>query len=71
MRTVHVRIAVAVDTEGDWNSCGWRDGDEKDVMGICVETLGSGEARYWLEADLPVPCVQTIQAAVSTMEGMP
>lgn len=70
MATVKVRIAVAVDPEGDWNSCGWKDGDVKDAMGICVDTLGSGEARYWLEAELPIPEIATIHATV-TKESAP
>ena len=65
MATVKVRIAVAVDPDGDWNSCGWKDGDDKDKMGMCCDTLGSGEARYWLEAELPIPEIAKIQAVVT------
>jgi hypothetical protein len=65
MASVKVRIAVAVDPDGDWNSCGWKDGKAADAMSICVDTLASGEARYWLEAELPIPEIATIQAAVS------
>jgi len=68
MATVKVRIAVAVDPDGDWNSCGWKTGTNKDAMSICVDTLGSGEARYWLEAELPIPEIATIRAAVTSDE---
>lgn len=64
MATVRVRIAVAVDVQGDWNSCGWKGGDDKEAMKICCETLEAGEARYWLEADLPIPEHATIHADV-------
>jgi len=69
MPTVRVRIAVAVDPDGDWNSCGWKGGGDENAMEICTESIGSGEARYWLEADLPVPEIATIQAAVTKDEG--
>ncbi|HXS04869.1 MAG TPA: hypothetical protein VN731_10360 [Rhodanobacter sp.] len=56
MTTVKVRIAVAVDAKGRWNSCGW-DGAKSDAdkMDLCVETLAGGEARYWLDAELALP----------------
>jgi hypothetical protein len=66
-RTVKVRIAVAVDPTGDWNSCGYKTsdkGDEDGVMQICVDTLGSGEARYWLTAELEVPEAKEVVATV-------
>lgn len=69
MKTVRVRIAVAVDPEGRWNACGWNRDDgsvapDKDKMEAAREMVDEGEARYWLEADLPIPTESTVEARV-------
>jgi hypothetical protein len=70
-KTVKVRIAVAVDPEGDWNATGWRgrDGEpvDEEAMEIVADNLNPGERRFWVEAELPVPerDAVTIQGAVS------
>lgn len=61
-RTVRVRIAVAVDADGNWNSDGHcealnmgvprTDADKAECAG---DPLGSPQALYFLEADLPLP----------------
>ena len=65
MKNVKIRIAVAIDPSGEWNSCGYSGSSDKDKMDICVDPLVEGEARYWLEADLMVPEINTIQADIS------
>lgn len=68
MATVKVRIAVAVTPEGDWNACGWSGtASDDDKMSICVDSLASGEKRYWLEAELEVPSVDVVQSSVSAV----
>ena len=67
-KTVKVRIAVAVDPKGGWNSSGWAGGSDTDKMQICVETLDEGEARYWLEVELPVPEAPTVTPAVTPVD---
>lgn len=69
-KTVKVRIAVAVDEEGQWRCAGWMaDPDDKnafdDMMEIATEDLLPGEECYWLEAVLPLPNVKTIFATVT------
>ena len=67
MAKVKVRIAVAVDRQGNWNSCGWSGcGDVGEMFQICVETIESGEARYILTADLDLPVVTEVEAEVET-----
>lgn len=64
--TVKVRIAVAVDKNGEWSSYGgstMTDADCREYM--FLDTLEDGEQWFWLEADLPIPEIQTIQAKVS------
>ncbi len=59
MKTVKVRIAVAVDPSGRWNASGWltRDGKnaEGEAMDIAIDGVNEGEAKYWVEAELPIP----------------
>jgi len=63
-KTVRVKVAVAVDKNGKWNSCGWSNGEEKDVCDLAVEPVDEGESLYWLTADLPIPEEQTVEAEV-------
>lgn len=54
--TVKVRIAVAVDDCGNYvaYSDGWKKSWE-DCMELMLDDLNPGEARYWVEAELPLP----------------
>jgi hypothetical protein len=65
MKTVKIRVAVAVDQSGDWNAHGGARVREQNAMSTAAETLGSGEARYWLTAELPVPGTTEIAADVT------
>jgi hypothetical protein len=62
-RTVSVRIAVAIDPDGNWNASGWGklgndpSKNDKEAMGIAVEILAEGESRFFFTAELPVPDV--------------
>lgn len=60
MKTVKVRIAVAVDRKGGWCASGWDTKSkpeqyERDAFGVACENLEAGEAKYWVEAELQVP----------------
>lgn len=55
VKSVKVRIAVAVDCNGAWNCAGGDYMDEKDLQGCVCDSLESGERHYWLEAELEVP----------------
>ena len=65
MKTIKVRVAVAVDPSGKWNALGWSGESDYVIMADCVEHLAEGEARYWLEAELPIPEVPVIKAEVT------
>ena len=69
MKTVKVRIAVAVDPYGNWNASGWlnRDGQiaEGEAMSIAMDGVKEGEAKYWVEAELPIPEPQIVTGFVS------
>lgn len=66
MKTVRVRIAVAVDPSGDWSASGWKTSNGpagKEAMDIALDSVGEGEARYWVEAELPLPsAAQDVEA---------
>lgn len=64
MKTVKVRIAVAVDPSGHWNGYGNADALDTDALDQARQLVGEGEARYWLTAELPVPEAQEIAATV-------
>jgi len=64
MAKVKVRVAVAVDHTGDWNSCGSKNMKDKEAMSIASETVEEGEARYFLEAELDIPEHAVVQAKV-------
>ena len=60
---VRVRIAVAVDSTGGWNSCGWGSskGNEKDseLASIVLEPMEDDIIRqYWVECDVPIPIAE-------------
>lgn len=68
MTKVKVRIAVAVDASGNWNSCGASVfNNDKETMDLALEGVDPGERRYWLDAELDVPKAEgTIVAPVVT-----
>lgn len=65
-KQVKVRIAVAVDPQGNWYAAGWSAWHAIDgvAMNIARDPVGAGEARYWLEAILDVPEPKTVEAEV-------
>lgn len=66
MKTVRVRIAVSVDPDGVWNSCGWSEGSDADKSGLAFEEQAYGGALHWVEADVPIPEPTTIEGEVTT-----
>lgn len=68
-KTVRVKIAVAVDEFGGWNSSGWRSKKpdyESEAQSLALEGVeGVHVAFHWVEADVPVPETTTIQATAT------
>lgn len=69
MKTVRVRIAVAVDAGGKWHATGSSlvsdDFSDEWVLGV----MGDGERHvsvYHVECDVPIPDPQTIEGRVAT-----
>ena len=65
VRAVKVRIAVCVTPDGKWNSCGWSDCDDDDMMNLCLDGVESGETRYWVECLIELPEIKTITGTLS------
>lgn len=68
MKTVKVRIAVAVNADGNWNSSGWKKAKDSDAMDLAQEGLqeiSSCEKVYWVEADIPIPEPEIVQGKVT------
>lgn len=56
-KTVKCRIALAVDPSGLWaatGDCGIKD-DSWEAHDYILDSLEPGEARYWVEVEVPVP----------------
>lgn len=61
---VKVRIAVAVDSSGNWSGAGWNDATDKEMQDGAKEFVEEGERMYWLVAELDTPEIQTITPAI-------
>lgn len=63
--TVRVRILVAVDRLGQWQTYGWFDAtDETARADIYVDDLVPGERYTWVEADVPKPAADVVEGDV-------
>ena len=64
-RTTRVRILVAVDPAGNWSGFGMPGDDYVSAKrNIYIDDLEEGERYYWVEADVPVPEIETVTGRV-------
>lgn len=65
-----VRIALAIDSTGQWNSMGYGNlnqppvGDDE-LMDFALGMVNEGERRYWVDVDIDLPqppIVETVTA---------
>ena len=68
MKTVKVRIAVAVGSDGDWSACGWKGDRDGDAMDTVIDAVGDNASPYWITAELPIPEAQTIAGSVEVAQ---
>jgi len=61
-KKVKVRIAVAIDSDGDWGASGWGTKDveqtisqQHSMIDVANMSIGEGEAVYWVTAELDIP----------------
>lgn len=55
MKTVKVRIAVAVDPKGYWKAIGWPDLKDDEAAGYAAKLCDRGEVVSFVTAELPIP----------------
>ena len=61
-----IRIAVAIDDEGNWVAAGSSDAEESkstidDLIGIDLSDLnGDAQQQYWLVVDVPLPPTEVL-----------
>lgn len=70
MRTVKVRIAVAVDRDGRWSAYAYSDKDgivKTTHDDLFVDDMKDGEARYFVTAELPVPESVDVEGTVEKL----
>lgn len=73
MAKVKVKVAVAVDSTGDWVASGWKHPEPSIAKilyhtGIIDSLNGVEETFYWLEAELDIPETSTIVPEVTKAE---
>lgn len=68
MKTVKVRIAAAVRSNGDWIACGWEGIRDGGAMDTAIDNAGEDASRYWITAELPVPEVPEVPTFAGTVE---
>ena len=64
MEKVKGKIALAVDPKGTWNACGWADAKDEVAMGLAVDSVEDGEARYWIEFEVFIPEEKTLKGKI-------
>ena len=68
--TVRVRIAVAINADGQWGAAGWSQAEDESKLRVAMQNLNCAEDHdmlHWIEADVPIPQrqkSQTIQGEV-------
>lgn len=62
------RIAMAVDTKGKMNACGFTmpngECSSDEAMDLAIDGVGEGESRYWITVDVPIPEVKEVAGEV-------
>ena len=54
MKTKKIRIALVINSEGEWAANGWDDMENWDDSGIELSD-DFATARHWIEVEVPVP----------------
>lgn len=77
-KTVRVRVAVAVGMElGEhvYGTAGWSGGSDKDMVNEALDAADlehrSESVVHFIEADIPIPEPQTIEATVDRAKAIP
>lgn len=66
-KTVKCRISLVVDPTGAW-AAGGSDSDKGKFADYILDGVGQGEARYWVEVEVAVPEIATVQGLATAAE---
>lgn len=72
MKTIRVKIPIAIGPHGKWNAVGWSGDDPERCMETAVDGLDDTEQSYiihYIEADVPVPETTTIVGKIAGGTG--
>lgn len=72
MKTVKVKIAVAVDPKGRWYAMGTPEfplNHDELLETVDIDQCGPNEALFWVTAELPIPEVQELAGEVQQAPG--
>lgn len=64
MKTVRVRIAVAVNSDGEWYAKSGSKYEEEVMAMDAMDSINNPSITYFVEADIPVPEAQVIEGRV-------
>jgi hypothetical protein len=67
-KMIKCRIALAVDPSGGWSAAGHnveREPAKWEKFDYILDGIDDGEARYWIEVEVPVPETTTVQGIVT------
>lgn len=67
MASVKIKILVAVDDEGNWVAMG-SSSSETTPDWLPVDDLGLHLSYLWVEAEIPIPEIKTVQGGVTSDE---
>lgn len=62
-KTVPVRIALAINAEGDWQAVGWKGASKQSMKDSAAEGVHGGDSIFWIMVDVPLPS-KTIRGKV-------
>jgi hypothetical protein len=63
-----VRIAVAINSEGEWLACGADSATDEKASQRALRGIDRPAVLHWITATLPVPEAQTVRAEVQRSE---
>lgn len=71
MTTIRVRIALAIDSDGDWAAYGVRGYADESMLEEAGYSVCEPQTLHWIECDVPVPdpVPTTIQGAIVEYRG--
>lgn len=65
-----IKILVAIDNEGKWAAAGyfsWSEAETKDC--IFIDDLGTHLSYFWVEAEIPVPTIASVEGVATETDG--